>query len=630
MNRSEKKYALMIIGILIVISILGIKFKIDKEYKKIVESIYHFEKNKITNSKLEEYIGFMKKINKAPEENILIAYTKINDNKISQAEAILSKNISNFNKYTNIKTRLTSIEVLSKIYLNQGEEEKAINLIKDNFSNLRSKDYKYNVDIILKFMDDIIDMTDANLAIELIENGVPRYYNLSEKINLKILDKIRTWYILTNNYAKASEASIKSVHLSKKLNDKQSQAESMIELALLFSRLKGYETGIKVIQESLDIEIADKRTRAEVEVYAFINLCELYLTIGDYENAEKFSEKIPHYKDNLSEEDYRDIEILKNNMDSEIYVHKNDLKSAKESLDKSLELQKKDKDESYYEKDISYALALGKFYEESGEPSKSKYIYKALLSKAKSDKNYYLYEKVLKLLIQIENNIILKNEYLMDLSDLVEYEQDKRYGDYTYNILDKIKYENELIESNNFKLLIYKIIFIFILGLVLFNKKLLELKRRNTHDVLINAYNRRIFDKKYKMALDKGKKFYIMILDLDNFKNINDTYGHQFGDTVLVDTCEVIRSTISRQYQLFRYGGEEFVIISKSPNNEDVLDMAESIRKEIESMTWKYDIKVTVSIGVSSYSESMTNVLENADKNLYISKKTGKNKVTYN
>ncbi|RDY27737.1 GGDEF domain-containing protein [Romboutsia weinsteinii] len=630
MNKSEKKYALRIIGILIVISILGIKFKIDKEYEGIVESIYRFEKNKITNAKLEEYIDFMKKINKAPEENILIAYTKINDNKISQAEAILSKNISNFNKYTNIKTRLTSIEVLAKIYLNQGEEDKAINLIKDNFSNLRSKDYKYNVDIILEFMDDVIDMTDANLAIELIEHGVPRYYNLSEKINLKILDKIRTWYILTNNYAKASEASIKSVHLSKKLNDKQSQAESMIELALLFSRLKGYETGIKVIQESLDIEIADERTRAEVEVYAFINLCELYLTIGDYENAEKFSDKIPDYKDNLSEEDYRDIEILKNNMDSEIYVHKNDLKSAKESLDKSLELQKKDKNESYYEKDISYALALGKFYEETGEPSKSKSIYKDLLSRAKSDKNYYLYEKVLKLLIQIEDNIILKNEYLMDLSDLVEYEQDKRYGDYSYNILDKIKYENELIESNNFKLLIYKIIFIFILGLVLFNKKLLELKRRNTHDVLINAYNRRIFDKKYKMALDNGKKFYIMILDLDNFKNINDTYGHQFGDTVLVDTCEVIRSTISRHYQLFRYGGEEFVIISKSQNNEDVLDMAESIRKEIESMTWKSDIKVTVSIGVSSYSDSTTNVLENADKNLYISKKTGKNKVTYN
>ena len=629
------KKKLCIISIVIIsmlcISSIASGISVDEEAKKIINSIEISNKNKISNFDINKYIMFMDSNNKIPEKNLLLAYSEIDD--VEKSKNILERNVKLFNKNTDINTRLLTIELLSNIYIESGDEKSAINLIKESIKEISIKDYRDNAAIILEFLEKFIDITNNyNLGIELTEYILLKNEKLTDKANLLFKDQLRTLYILVNNYAKASELAVKSIVLSNKVEDKYKQAKSMIELSVLFKRLKGFETGTKLVNEALKIEIENKSENADVKTYGYISICELYLSINDYKNAKKISDKIPLYEKYFSKEDYRDIEILKNNIDARIYIAESKLEMAEKCLDKAIELNKIDKQEFYIDKETAIELSLGNLSASKNEYDKAKSIYIDLLSKSESKKDYYMYEKVLKSLIEVEKDSNTKNIYYARLNSLMEYEQDKRYGDYTYNILDKVKYESEMIESNNFKINTYKILLISILFVVIvggyINKKMSNIKYINTQDVLTNAYNRRAFDKKYSQLLSRNKKFSIIIMDLDNFKNINDTFGHKFGDIVLINTCKVIKNTLDKDSELFRYGGEEFVIISKNKSSGDVFELAEKIRKKIEAMVWDENIKVTISIGISNSEYSKENIIENADENLYISKKTGKNKVT--
>lgn len=424
--------------------------------------------------------------------------------------------------------------------------------------------------------------------------------------------------------------SIKSIIIANQQNLNEETSEGLIELAQLFKRLGGIETGIELIKKSLSIEIEDEFKDADIKTYGLLTLGELYLTNGDYKNAKLISDKISNYKDSMPIETYRDIEILKANMDARIAIMEGDLKLAKEYLNNAKYLQEIDKEDYYVGKDISYSLALGQFYEESNQYEDAIKLYESMLDKNKDNK--YIIEQILENLIRVENDESKKNDYYRMLMELRENQEDERYGDYTFYILDKINNENELIEKNKSISKYYRLIIILIVagGLIiriLFNK-IKNIKINSKQDVLVNAYNRRHFDITYKRLLIKNKLFSIIILDLDNFKSINDNFGHDLGDIVLINTCKAIQPLLDEQSSLFRYGGEEFVVIVQDKSREDVLQLAENIRAKVESLHWKEDIVTTLSIGVAHSDANGSNTFKKADEKLYVSKKTGKNKVT--
>ena len=127
----------------------------------------------------------------------------------------------------------------------------------------------------------------------------------------------------------------------------------------------------------------------------------------------------------------------------------------------------------------------------------------------------------------------------------------------------------------------------------------------------------------------KCANFNLIIFDIDNFKAINDTYGHMFGDEVIIKVAKEALKAIGKNDRIYRYGGEEFVIINTSKNIDDAINLGETIRKNIEAIKWEKDAKVTVSMGISNKAVNSEVTFENADNNLYIAKKTGKNKVVY-
>lgn len=178
-----------------------------------------------------------------------------------------------------------------------------------------------------------------------------------------------------------------------------------------------------------------------------------------------------------------------------------------------------------------------------------------------------------------------------------------------------------------------------------------KLKTAAETDGLTGAYNRRFFNEyleieakrllselNYNTESKHQINFGIAIIDIDNFKKINDTYGHLTGDNVLIQVVEIIKKSIFYRDLICRYGGEEFVILFTRTSREGAITASERIRKEVEQYSFIFnneikDGQVTISIGFAYFDENMSNdiesILELADKRLYTAKASGKNKLIY-
>lgn len=161
-------------------------------------------------------------------------------------------------------------------------------------------------------------------------------------------------------------------------------------------------------------------------------------------------------------------------------------------------------------------------------------------------------------------------------------------------------------------------------------KKLQESAKR---DPLLDIYNRKYFYEFVCSEVNKNKKFAIIMIDIDDFKIVNDTFGHQFGDEVLIETCRLIKSKLTDRDIIARYGGEEIVIYMDRESCDCVKTRVEEIKNDVSNNVVKLrNIKssITASFGIAYYPENgkeITTVINNADECSYIAKKTGKNRV---
>jgi diguanylate cyclase (GGDEF)-like protein len=261
--------------------------------------------------------------------------------------------------------------------------------------------------------------------------------------------------------------------------------------------------------------------------------------------------------------------------------------------------------------------------------------------------------------------IILSSLLVIGFQMIIEYEGKPYYFPWTLNLIPIIVY---VIHYPNWRGMMIGFSFMFGISFMLYSSSascLLEmgaavvnlcimtlityyriqsksyeekLKELSVVDALTGVYNRRYFykyaSKAIPFAKDSNIPLHLLMLDVDYFKSVNDTYGHNCGDVVLKGIARIIQSQIRESDMLCRLGGEEFGVITMNTSDHYALSIAERIRCAVESHSFVYQeecIQVTISIGVSKFDPSDTLVqwAEKADVALYQAKSSGRNQIVH-
>lgn len=164
-----------------------------------------------------------------------------------------------------------------------------------------------------------------------------------------------------------------------------------------------------------------------------------------------------------------------------------------------------------------------------------------------------------------------------------------------------------------------------------------EIYRLTTVDGLTQVNNRRSFDEAIEREISRcrryGRTLSLVLIDVDHFKRINDTFGHLAGDAVLKEVASAIKKRIRKEDLLARYGGEEFAVLTPEVDQKGALAMAEKVRKVVEKHEFSFDdevIPVTISCGVATLGkkgDGAEALVQRADEKLYEAKEAGRNQV---
>jgi polar amino acid transport system substrate-binding protein len=165
--------------------------------------------------------------------------------------------------------------------------------------------------------------------------------------------------------------------------------------------------------------------------------------------------------------------------------------------------------------------------------------------------------------------------------------------------------------------------------------KQLELEKMAIEDKLTGLYNRTKLDEVLAHELKRASRYKesigVFIIDIDFFKSVNDVYGHLIGDKIIVEISKLLKKNLRSTDTLFRWGGEEFIILSLDTHEEEAINIAKKINKCIKETEFDIVGHKTVSIGVTTNNKNddITSIIKRADEALYLAKNCGRDCVKY-
>ncbi len=256
-----------------------------------------------------------------------------------------------------------------------------------------------------------------------------------------------------------------------------------------------------------------------------------------------------------------------------------------------------------------------------------------------SDVSYDFFRKM-------EEHKSIKNTKFEVVRMLLGKELDYSFSDLTSKIIIPLIFDKKLIggicfytrhdiDYSSFKY--FDIMISELLAIFKMKYQYTEKEFMSVLDGLTGLYNRRQFEISLEQEFNRTKRhpsdFSLAILDIDFFKKVNDTYGHQYGDYVLRTVADLMKQSFRKTDLLYRYGGEELVMIMPETNIEGALIPVQRLRRMVEEYDFDYNgvkAKVTVSIGLTTNYQSLetsAEILKSADEALYKAKEGGRNRV---
>ena len=189
--------------------------------------------------------------------------------------------------------------------------------------------------------------------------------------------------------------------------------------------------------------------------------------------------------------------------------------------------------------------------------------------------------------------------------------------------VENLRYTAERENSKRYFLQTSLVLIVIFLLLILL---LVVIYSETQVDGLTKLRNRRALNIRVGKLASSEKRYSAIMIDIDNFKKLNDTFGHAFGDEVLRTVASILIKNESHNVKCYRYGGEEMVIILEHFDLEHAVRLSEYIRNEISCLKWRYDVHVTASFGLGF---EMPDSIKEADENMYVAKQKGKNFTAY-
>ncbi len=238
------------------------------------------------------------------------------------------------------------------------------------------------------------------------------------------------------------------------------------------------------------------------------------------------------------------------------------------------------------------------------ETIKAKKTWKGIVKNLKKDGGTYIVDTTVVPIVDVDGDII---EYIGIRHDITELEVAKEQLKLlNFSMKKKV---NELYDITQ------------------------NLEQQASTDVLTGIFNRYKFDEMFDIEVKKAKlnktPLSLILFDIDHFKDINDTFGHNIGDKALMEVTKVVSKNIKRADIFARWGGEEFAVLAIHTELGGAVSLAEKLRTEVEAMHFEAATTITSSFGVAEVQEydEMEDLLKRADDALYLAKKNGRNRV---
>lgn len=563
------------------------------------------------------------------KENFVLGYHYYEEAAYREATDYLTKVLTGKSSRMRLYAQVYLLEISQLLSDLAYKLESACHLLMNLEDALINKEYQ----MVTRLMTNALKLENGKARLlEVIEFMLEHRPNLDDEIRCDLMNKAAILYFYNTNYARGIEYVLEVITLSKEMNNKYYGAKAMVDLGVFYSELGNIERANEAFYKALNIELSNPEDHAFIKTYAIVNLYESMLYEGNYDEIISMNQIMSKYFNDLSDELKGTIRFIYDVVLCNYYIKTEDYEEA-ERLYAEIETQYPLVSKSQFiHMDTNFEILKAGILRIRGEQEAAITIYEHILDQVNLQTKHHVLQELCKLLTLHGEDERLE---LYEQELIAYYEESVAIisADYSEYALYHFQAEQETqrVTQNKIKLIYISCIaaIISIALITIFYLKYIKLKHLNELDGLTQIYNRSYFDTYYRSLQNNTKTFAIIMLDIDYFKHVNDTYGHLIGDEVIKRVTKIMQEIVQYSGKCFRYGGEEFVIILEKTTNEELEMLAEKIRSTVAADICEGLPRVTISLGVATNFFPNQDVLRQADNNLYLAKRKGRNQVVF-
>lgn len=528
------------------------------------------------------------------------------------------------------------IKLATGVYLavmNGDDVTQTIQQMDQIISELSVEDWNKNRQMIFTYFGYIMDKSEGRrYLIPVLKDILTKQEELSLEVRLNARNYLCVSYAAGGRYANALEQCLKVISLAESNNNTYYAAKAYVDMAAIYNAMDRFEMAQEWATRMVDFENESDQETAFIQSYAIQNILQALYGQNKIEEGQPYLQRLESMYPKFRDYEVAAFQAVANLYQAKAYLNQGEIQNAKVLLEDTERILELTTNSTALNVKTLYLMVEGQYLIALGEYEQASTI--LLEAYHMSEENASYNKNILKNLVNIYQETGQKKlfkKYYAKLLELYERENEQLNDDYCqytvqkyYSDIENIKLQNKILQTRtSWVAAIACALFISSYAVM----KVIYVKRVNRIDGLSRCYNRNYFDKQYLKVRSK-QPMQLVMFDIDDFKKVNDHYGHVCGDDVLRQLGSIVKRVVGNKGKVFRYGGEEFVILTRMQSIEETYVLAEAIRTTVEKASWYPVDSITISLGIADTTRTSGDLIKAADDRLYHSKENGKNCTT--